>query len=139
MATHTTPRDEVRTPPARLDIFGFEPTPARVEVIPRSRRWRVSKALTNLLLAWLAIPIVMFIPPHFPWVLAAFGIGIFRAWGFYKQRFTLVSMRGRCPKCAHELAVEKPTRLGEPHRMVCPNCHQTPVLAVDVAGLPAAA
>ncbi|HET9986001.1 MAG TPA: hypothetical protein VFQ38_20545 [Longimicrobiales bacterium] len=99
----------------------------------------MSKALTNLALAWLAIPLVIWIPPHFPWALGAFGIGIFRAWGYYKQRFTLVSMHGHCPKCGHALAVEKPTRLGEPHRIVCPNCHQTVLLHIDVDGLRAAA
>lgn len=38
--------------PAQIELFGFSPTPAHVEVIARAPSWRVSRALSSLAVAW---------------------------------------------------------------------------------------
>ncbi len=121
------------SPPAQLDLFGFRPTPARVRVIPRSPAWRVGHVGLALLF-WLAIPIVMWIPPHFPWILTAFALGLYFAIRFARERYTLSQLEGTCPNCGAAQTIAKPMRLGMPHRIYCPNCHQQLLLVVRLRG-----
>ncbi len=130
--TETRRADGAISPPAVIDLWGFPRTPARVLVIPRSAGWRIGHAVGSLLLCWACIGIVMWIPPHFPWILTAFFLGIFFFQKYIRQRYTLVELAGTCPKCGSPLTVKKPTRLGLPHRLHCNACHQAPLLRVDV-------
>jgi len=120
-------------PPAQIELFGFPRTPARVHVIPRSAGWRVGHAVGWLLLCWACIGIVMWVPPHFPWILTAFFLGIFFFVKYIRQRYTLVRLEGTCPKCGAPQAIRRPTRLALPHRLYCPSCHQPLLLRVDIA------
>ncbi|HEX9106110.1 MAG TPA: hypothetical protein VF832_02750 [Longimicrobiales bacterium] len=119
-------------PAATLQLFGFAPTPARVEVIPRSTAWRVGHAFGYLLLCWACIGLVMWVPPHFPWILTAFFLGIFFFVKYIRQRYTLVSLEGTCPRCGSPQSIKKPTRLASPHRIYCPHCHQPLLLVVQL-------
>ncbi len=123
------------TPPATLDLFGFAPTPARVLVIPRSTGWRVGHAFGYLLLCWACIGVVMWIPPHFPWILTAFFLGIFLFVKYIRQRYTLVELEGTCPRCGAPQTLKKPTRLALPQRIYCPSCHQPLLLRVRLEPL----
>ncbi len=123
------------SPPAHTQLFGFKPTPARVEVIARPTSWRASHALVSLAIGWGLIPVVMFVPPHVPWVLAGFFGGIYFAIHYWRERYTLVALETTCPKCGSPLRQEKPTRLALPHRLHCDSCQQNPILEVDVRGL----
>ncbi len=124
------------SPPAYIELWGFPRTPARVVVIPRSAGWRIGHALGSLLLCWACIGIVMWVPPHFPWILTAFFLGIFFFVKYIRERYTLVELEGRCPKCGAALTLKKPTRLGLPHRLHCSACHQGPLLEVQVEAAP---
>ncbi len=117
-------------PPAHLDLFGFPRTPARVVVIPRSVAWRVGHALGYLGLSWACIAVVMWVPPHFPWILTAFFLGIFFFVKYIRQRYTLMELEGKCPKCGAPQTLKQPTRLAAPHRIYCPSCHQALLLHV---------
>lgn len=139
MADRDAPPEGVQRPAANLDVFGFRPTPAQVEVIPRSRKWRLSHALMALAIGWGCIPVVMFIPPHFPWVLTAFGCGIGFCWKFWHEEYTLVSLKGQCPKCGAPQEVDKPVRMKSPHVLSCKACHQNVLLNVDKEHMEAAA
>jgi hypothetical protein len=123
--------DVVAKPAARLDIFGFQPTPADVRVIPRARSWRTSRALGSLALCWCIMPIVGLIPPHIPWVLGAFIAGIYLAHKYWTEQFTLVSMRGTCPKCGNTLAIDKVQKLKTPHPITCNRCQHQVLLYVE--------
>lgn len=119
-------------PPAALELFGFAPTPARVQVMARSTAWRVGHAFGYLFLCWACIGVVMWVPPHFPWILTAFFLGIFFFVKYIRQRYTLVSLEGTCPRCGQAQSIKKPTRLAIPHRIYCPSCHQPLLLIVDL-------
>ena len=126
-------------PTASLELFGFAATPARVEVMARSTAWRVGHAFGYLLLCWACIAVVMWLPPHFPWILSAFLLGIFFFVKYIRQRYTLVSLEGTCPRCGFQQSIRKPTRLATPHRIYCPSCHQPLLLVVDVTSAQRAA
>lgn len=130
--------DGAVSPPAHIELFGFPRTTARIVVIPRSAGWRIGHAVGGLLLSWACIGIVMWVPPHFPWILTAFFLGIFFFVKYIRQRYTLVELEGRCPKCGAPLTIRKPTRLGLPHRLHCTVCHQAPLLRAEVGPASAA-
>ncbi len=132
METRNTRAEGAISPPARLELFGFASTPARVEVIPRSGGWRTGHAFGYLLLCWACIAVVMWVPPHFPWILTAFFLGIFFFVKYIRQRYTLVSLEGTCPRCGFPQTIKKPTRLAIPHRCYCPSCHQPLLLVVEL-------
>lgn len=119
-------------PPARLTLFGFPATPAQVELLPRQRSWRLTHGLLALIGCWVLMPIVVFIPPHVPWVLGAFFTGIYLAQRRFTEHYTLQRMDGTCPKCGASRSITKPTRLSLPLSLSCPNCHQDISLEVDL-------
>lgn len=119
---------------AQITLFGFTPTPARAIVVDRTRGWRISHTLIALLVAWGAIPIVVWLPPHIPWVLGAFGIGVYLAWKYMTQHHTLLSLEGKCPKCGAAQAIAKPLSLRTPQKLACADCHHDIFLEVDLAG-----
>ncbi|HEX7049298.1 MAG TPA: hypothetical protein VF188_03715 [Longimicrobiales bacterium] len=123
----------VQTPAAKLWLAGHPSTPARLEVIYQPKSTRVTNAILALVLSWLAIPIVVFIPPHFPWVLGAFGYGIFAAWKYGRGEYVVRSFAGECPRCHEELSIKPKTRLKTPYKLTCYKCHFEPVLVMGAA------
>ncbi|MGH7505755.1 MAG: hypothetical protein ACRELX_08890, partial [Longimicrobiales bacterium] len=61
----------------RLEAFGFADARADLVLIERPASWRMTRALLSLLIGWGLIPVVIFIPPHFPWVIGGFVGGIY--------------------------------------------------------------
>jgi hypothetical protein len=115
--------------PARLVFAGGEWSEARARVIERTARWRRSGAMMQLAI-WLLIPVVVWIPPHFPWVLLVLGVGAMRALNRFREHRTLVSLRGPCPKCGTEQEFGELGRMKQPHTVHCAHCRWE--LRVDV-------
>jgi hypothetical protein len=107
---------------ARITAFGFDAKAARVEVIPRSRGWRTTRALLAMAIGAGVAPVVFILPPHVPWALAAIGAGAFFARRFATERETLLRVEGHCPRCGAEIRVETATPLREPHVLHCGGC-----------------
>lgn len=106
-----------------LNLFGFPPRHAALEVLPRSRGWRVLRASGFFGAGLVLAPVVGVVPPHAPWVAAALGIGGFLGIRKWRERFTLVSFQGNCPRCGEAVRI----RAGIPVRPVlsvpCEACH----------------
>lgn len=122
---------------ARATLFGFDDQPVRAEVIPRSRAWRVGGAARTFAMFALVAPFVAVFPPHAVWFLGALTAGGVMARRRYVERYTLVSVEGRCPKCGGTLSAKK-GRLREPHPLPCEGCNHEPALRVstDALGTP---
>jgi hypothetical protein len=115
--------------PARLTFAGGAASEGRARVIERSDAWRRSSALAQLAW-WLLVPVVVWLPPHVPWVLLVLGVGGFRAINRFRERRTLVSLRGPCPKCGTEQEFRETGRMKRPHAVHCAHCRWE--LRVDV-------
>ncbi len=120
---------------ARATLFGFDDRPVRAGIIPRSRAWRVGGAARTFAVFAVIAPFVAVFPPHAVWFLGALVTGGILARRRYIERFTLVSVDGRCPKCDGALSVKK-SRLKEPHALPCEGCNHEPALRVPAEALP---
>lgn len=123
---------EIGRPRARLELPGSETGPAEVEIIYQPRATRLSRAILVLLVSWLIIPVVAFIPPHIPWILITFFGGLLlalRIWGgeFYVSRF-----EGACPRCGTALELKRGARIRRAQMLECHGCHRRPELRIDV-------
>jgi hypothetical protein len=116
---------------ALLTLRGHEPRPAGVELTYRPPRTRSVQALLSLLGFWALIPLVLFIPPHLPWALAAFAAGIYFAWRSWTGEYVVHSLAGSCPRCGSELSLKPGSRIRLPHALTCYHCHHHPVLQVQ--------
>lgn len=117
--------------PARLSLRGHDPAPARLEVVPRSRKTRTTQALLALLGFWALAPLVALLPPHIPWALAALGAGIYFAWRNWSGEYVVRGFEGSCPRCGAALEIRPESRIRLPHEMNCFACHHQPILEVD--------
>lgn len=106
---------------ASATLFGFDPSPVRATITPRSRAWRVGGALRTMVVAAVVAPLVAVFPPHAVWLIGALLTGSVLARRRYIERFTLVRVEGACPKCGETIAV-KSTRLRIPHQLPCEQC-----------------
>lgn len=123
---------DVASPPvAQLRLRGHEPAPARVDLVRRTRKTRLTKTLVVLLGSWVVAPILFFIPPHVPWVLGALVAGGYFAYRQWTGEFEVNSFAGACPRCGAELTIPPGTRIGLPHRINCYSCHHESSLVVD--------
>ena len=107
---------------AEASLFGFDPSPLRVTILPRSRGWRVGGAARTFGVFVVVAPFVAIFPPHAVWPIGALLTGGFLARRRYVERFTLTSLEGLCPKCGKGYSV-KATRLRTPHALPCDGCH----------------
>jgi hypothetical protein len=120
----------------RVTLFGFDSTPARARLRPRSKAWRVSGLIRIVAVTLVVAPMVTLIPPHAPWLLGVLGGGAYLASRRWKERFTLESLEGTCPKCGTALQVT-PGRLRDPHGLSCDSCHNDVELRVPAEALAA--
>ncbi len=116
------------SPDARMVLPGHESLPARVEVVYRPSRERLTRALLTLLGFWLLAPIAFIIPPHVPWSLIALVCGIYFGFKQWRGEYVLRSFSGECPRCRSNLQIEPGTKIRLPHRLDCFNCHHEPWL-----------
>lgn len=111
----------------RATLFGFEDTPMAARIIARSRAWRVGGAARTFAVFALVAPLVAIFPPHAVWLIGALAVGAVLARRRYVERYTLVEVEGKCPKCGTPLSVKK-GRLKRPHPLPCEGCNHEPSL-----------
>jgi hypothetical protein len=122
-----------QAPPARLALVFHAPTVARVEVRYRPAPGRLARALASWAVCWGSIPLLVWVPPHYPWIFAAFVAGIFLPYRFWTGRYVVLSFAGFCPRCGRELELLRGSKIDLPHALTCFGCHFEPVLEVSVA------
>ena len=136
-ANGTPPPDTVEVH-GQMNLFGYDPAPVRLRLLPRSRRWRLLGAGRTLGITLLVAPVGGMLPPHAPWVVGVLGAGGFLAHRRFHERFTVVGVEGSCPKCSAELTVARGT-LRSPHPLPCEACHHEGSVAVEDDALEAVA
>ena len=119
-----------------LNLFGFPPQHAAVGVLPRSRGWRTLRAAGFLGGGLLLAPLVGVVPPHAPWVAGALGFGGFLGIRKWRERFTLVSLEGSCPRCGEVVGIRAGTPLRPTLSVPCDKCHHDSRLRVDLPPAP---
>lgn len=117
-----------RTLPARLTIFGFEPTAGQMDVEYRPRSIRMTRTLVSLALFWGIAPIVLLIPPHIEWALGALIAGVYYARKNWKAEYIVKAFEGPCPSCRTGLELKAGTMIRFPHGLTCFECHHEPMI-----------
>lgn len=123
---------------ARAVLFGFDPSPVSLEVLPRTRKWRLMGAARALAISLVVAPVVAIVPPHAPWAIGALVAGAYFARRRWMETYTLADVDGACPKCGASFET-KPTRLKRPHPLECEQCHHVSELRIPEEALPEAA
>ena len=119
----------------RAVLFGFDATDVEVEVVPRTRRWRLVGALQAMGASLLVAPVVAVVPPHAPWAIGALAAGGYFARRRWTETHTLRSVDGACPKCGDAFKTKR-SRLRRPHPLDCESCHHTSELRIPEETLP---
>ncbi|RMH20867.1 MAG: hypothetical protein D6701_03355 [Gemmatimonadetes bacterium] len=114
-----------------MRLFGHDPTAAEARLVPRTARWRWSRAALRMGIALVLAPLAALVPPHAPWALGVLGVGFVLARRRWRERYTLVRAEGRCPRCGADLRLERPAPLASPHAFSCGTCHHEPALYLD--------
>lgn len=117
-------------PLAILTLPGHRPAPARVELVYQPTAWRVARTLAFLLFFWGIVPLVIWIPPHYPWAVGSLAAGAFLAHRAWTGRFRVRAFAGICPRCERELSLSPGTGVSLPHTLTCFACHFEPQLRV---------
>ncbi len=128
---------KVHAPPALLILGGHLPTPARVELVYRPALRRGIAALLSLICCWGLIPYLIWIPPHYPWALAALIAGIYLPYYFWAGKYMIRSFLGWCPRCGRALTLKAGMKISLPHTLTCFSCHFESLLEVP-SGPPSA-
>jgi hypothetical protein len=97
------------------------------------RLWRT---VAWLCVCWGSIPWLLWIPPHYPWVVAALLGGTYLAYRSWTGRYAVRSFAGICPRCGSPLSLGTDRTIDLPHTLTCYNCHFEPRLEVRFADSP---
>lgn len=115
-------------PLARLALVFHAPTIARVEVVYLPAIGRLARAGVALLVCWGLTPVVVWLPPHYPWPAITFVAGVYLCFRYWTGRYVVRSFTGYCPRCGLPLQLASGTRIDLPHTLTCYGCHFDPVL-----------
>jgi hypothetical protein len=115
-----------------LSLFGFPPAEASLEVLPRSLAWRGARASIFLGGGLLLAPILGMLPPHVPWVAGALACGGFLGVRKWRERFTLITLRGDCPRCGGRVSTPSGIPLRSSISVPCEACHHDSQLSVTL-------
>lgn len=121
---------------ARLRVFGSPETPARARVVPRSVSWRLLRAGGLAAAGVVAAPVVALIPPHAAWAMGSVVTGLVLAARRWAERWTVLALEGRCPRCGEPMILHRPTRLRSAWSVGCDACHHAAVVEVDLPSSP---
>jgi len=122
-----------QTRDARLELFGVPARFATIELTPRPRRKRMTRALATIGGALvLALPVTL-IPPHAPWLLGVLAVGAWRARSEWRGEYELHRFSGACPRCGGELQLQE-RYITPPLVVPCDACHSQPHLALAAPG-----
>lgn len=119
---------------AHLSLRAHSSSPARVELEFNPTGPRIFKAIAQLVLCWGAMPFLIWLPPHYPWVVTAFLAGPFLCHRTWTGRYTIRSFAGVCPRCGSPLALGVDRTVDLPHTLTCFHCHFEPRLEVSFVG-----
>jgi hypothetical protein len=122
---------ELARPEARLELPGGGTTPATIEVVYQPRATRMSRAIIILVLSWVLMPVLFFIPPHFLWPLVSLIAGILLARRYWRGEYYVTSFEGACPRCDTAIEIKPGTRIRSRQSVECFGCHRQPELVVD--------
>lgn len=121
-----------------LEIFGYQPRPARVEARPRSTLRRALSAAAALVIGCTLAPVAILMPPHFDPAVITVLVGAYLARVYWNGRYTARGLRGTCPRCGMHLRLRRGALLRVPHAIHCRHCgdtaHLYPGPADDAAG-----
>lgn len=120
----------------RATLFGYDPTPVELTLVPRSKRWRTGGVVRIAVVAVILAPLAALVPPHAPWALGVLGVAGLLIHRRLQERFTVAEAVGRCPKCDGALSASG-GRLRDPHPAACESCHNEFGIAVDAAAVDA--
>ena len=115
-----------------LSLFGFSSTRADLELLPRSRGWRAIRAFVFIAGGLLLAPAVGLFPPHAPWATAALAVGCFLGFRKWRERFTIISFNGLCPKCGGPVTIREGAALRRAISVPCDGCNHESRLMVSV-------
>ena len=83
-------------------------------------------------------PAVGLVPPHVPWAVGALGIGTFMGLRKWRERFTVLSFHGTCPRCGGALLLTPGVPLRPVMTVPCEACNHDsrfqPTLPEDPPG-----
>jgi hypothetical protein len=131
-------RTAEQAPIALVTLRAHQPAPARVELVYQPATRRALRVLICLAVFWGALPFLIWLPPHYPWVAVSFATGLFLAHRQWVGRYRVRSFAGICPRCGAPLSMGLDHTISLPHTLTCFHCHFEPRLEVHFAE-PAAA
>ena len=115
---------------ACVTLRAHPPAPARIELVRRPLAVRLSRALAVLLCCWGLLPLVVWVPPHYPWALLFFAGGAWLAWRQWAGRYRVSYFAGLCPRCGAPVSMGVDRYISLPHLLTCYRCHFEPLLEV---------
>ena len=118
---------------ARLTLFGHDATETSIELIPRSLQWRLVRTGIVTAIFLVILPIAALIPPHAPWAAGVVLGLVLVGRGRWLERYTIVGLKGVCPRCGTSLQISKRMRLRQPHPISCEGCNHDVMLTTTVA------
>lgn len=122
---------------AFVTLRAHPPAPARIELVRRPLAARLSRTLAVLFCCWGVLPLVIWVPPHYPWALI-FSLG--GAWFARRQwvgRYRVSYFAGLCPRCGGPVSMGVDRCISLPHLLTCYRCHFEPLLEVRFVTEPA--
>ena len=118
-----------------LGVFGAVPSPVSVTAARRNLGQRIGRALIALVVFWLLAAVCVFIPlGHFVLVPGLFITGIAVAVMRLREDWSIVRVRGACPRCHREQEFTPGGRLASGRTFECPHCLNTLRLVIGDAG-----
>lgn len=123
-------KTESGVPQAQVTLRAYQPAPARIELSYRPIPGRLARTLLALGLFWGAIPLIAWLPPHYPWVVVSFVAGLYLAHRAWTGRYRVSAFAGICPRCAHPVSLGLDRAISLPHTLTCYHCHFEPRLEV---------
>lgn len=115
---------------ALVTLRAHQPAPAHLELVQRSLAGRVTRTVLALLCCWGPIPLVIWIPPHYPWAALGFFGGVYLAHRQWTGRFLVCYFAGLCPRCGGAVSLGVDRCISLPHTLTCYGCHFEPRLEV---------
>lgn len=125
-------------PLAQVTLRAYCPAPARVELVYLPLPGRLLRAALCVGVFWGIIPLLIWVPPHYPWVVAAFITGLYLAYRQWTGRYQVGAFAGLCPRCGGALSLGIDHTIDLPHTLTCFHCHFEPQLEVRFGALTAA-
>ncbi|MEJ2186118.1 MAG: hypothetical protein P8Z36_09295 [Gemmatimonadota bacterium] len=116
---------------ASLILPGRPTGTARAQLTHRTLQQRALQGLGAWLGFWALAPLVMFVPPHLPWVLAALVLGLYFGIRYWRGEYVVRSFDGTCPNCGKPVELKTGSHIRMPYTIDCFNCHRSARLVLD--------